>query len=127
MKNNEIKMYKIDANKNIAICEDTIEWAKFFETQNRRVARTTYAGFEISTVFLALDHNFGETNDQRPILFETIVFDKFGREIPKFTKRYCTWDEAENGHKKTESVVKNSTIKFWGESLWMLLKRAFSL
>jgi hypothetical protein len=48
---------------------------------------------EISTVFLGLDHNFGQGP---PLLFESMVF---GGEDDGEMVRYSTWEEAETGHK----------------------------
>jgi hypothetical protein len=80
--------------------EDIIEWAKWFETSReaRRVARTELPGGAgyISTIFLGLDHSFG---DGRPVLFETMSF--VGDEQEDWFSRYCTWDEALAGHKRT--------------------------
>jgi hypothetical protein len=53
---------------------------------------------EVSTVFLGLDHQFGEGP---PLLFETMVFAQqdMGREaLEALTQRYSTWHEAEQGH-----------------------------
>jgi hypothetical protein len=47
----------------------------------------------VSTVFLGIDHNFG---NGPPLLFETMVF---GGEYDGYCKRYSTWEEAEGGHK----------------------------
>jgi hypothetical protein len=95
------------------------EWAEWFGTADRHVGYTEIGeGVEVSTVFLALDHNF--YRDGAPILFETMVFIpkeftveiagqtfEFHRdELPDFTRRYATWDEAETGHKLTVSLVK---------------------
>ncbi len=56
----------------------------------------------ISTVFLGLDHRFGEGP---PLLFETMVFGgKHHQEID----RYSTWDEAEKGHAKFVKLIKNN-------------------
>lgn len=46
----------------------------------------------VSTVFLSLDHNWG---DGPPILFETMIF---GGEHDGYQERYRTWEEAEEGH-----------------------------
>jgi hypothetical protein len=85
-------------------------WAQWFETADRRVARTVMLdGSEVSTVFLGLDHSFG---DGPPQLFETCVFlhedtepgtvSRFasGRTLQasEVTQRYATWAEAEVGH-----------------------------
>ena len=58
--------------------EDVIEWAKWFEEHgdDRVIARTRHKErgreFVLSTVFLGLDHQWG---DGPPILYETMVFD----------------------------------------------------
>lgn len=77
--------------------EDFQRWAHWFETigEGRRVARTDIPGLGyISTVFLGLDHRFGDGG--RPVLFETMSF--IGEEHEDYFNRYCTWDEAEAGH-----------------------------
>ena len=48
----------------------------------------------VSTVFLGLDHGFGA---EEPVLFETMIF---GGEYDEYCERYCTWDEAVEGHAK---------------------------
>jgi hypothetical protein len=49
-----------------------MQWAKWFESADRSVARESLGDSEISTVFLALDHNFFGKGP--PILWETMVF-----------------------------------------------------
>jgi hypothetical protein len=71
------------------------EWAKWFETGNRRVGQDTVGDKLVSTVFLGLDHSFGEP---RPILFETMVF-PHGSWSEEYCARYSTYNEAEAGHK----------------------------
>lgn len=56
-----------------------------------RVARTELDdGRYVSTVFLGLDHQWGEGP---PLLFETMVFPEC-----EDYERYATWDEAVAGH-----------------------------
>lgn len=67
--------YKLDAKGEPIPCKILGEWAQWFETADRSVARTeidsrTY----VSTVFLSLNHNFSPDGD--PILWETMVFVK---------------------------------------------------
>lgn len=71
------------------------EWAAWFASTDRIVQQDTRAdGLFISTVFLGIDHSFGEGP---PLLFETMVFQgKDGREID--CQRYSTWDDALAGH-----------------------------
>lgn len=68
----------------------------------RRVALTKiiangHSLIRISTVFLTMADRF--IDDDPPILFETMVF--HGHDFHgKGMDRYCTWDEAVQGHQK---------------------------
>lgn len=75
---------------------DLIKWAEWFETFDRRIAYDLVSDVEISTVFLGLDHSFGEGPE--PILFETMTFG--GPEA--YQERYRTKEEAIRGH---EAIV----------------------
>ena len=62
---------------------DLMTWAEFFEdNNNRRVAKDTIGDATISTVFLGIDHNFGEGE---PLLFETMIF---GGQHDQYQERY---------------------------------------
>lgn len=77
------------------LVDDVFEWGEWFETADRKVARTVLPNdVEVSTVFLGLDHNF---SGGVPILFETMIF---GGEHDGYQERYATWEEAEAGHKQ---------------------------
>lgn len=85
--------YILDADRNPVPATDLMEWARAFDGQNRNVAKTTvYDGCEVSTVFLGLNHQFGQGP---PLLFETMVF---GGPFDQEQDRYSTWAEAEAGH-----------------------------
>jgi len=76
----------------------------------RRVAKDEVGESNISTVFLGLDHSYEEGAD--PVLFETLVFDgAYDGEMV----RYCTWEEAVDGHlkmvKKCGGVIKQKPEK----------------
>jgi hypothetical protein len=58
-------------------------------------------GTEVSTVFLGLDHAWG---DGPPLLFETMIF---GGTEDEYCERYSTWEEAEAGHKKAVEIALN--------------------
>jgi hypothetical protein len=73
-------------------CEDTLTWARWYETADRKVASDHVGDVRISTVFLGLDHGWGEGE---PVLFETMVF---GGAMDEEMDRYCTWRAAETGH-----------------------------
>ena len=73
---------------------DLIEWARWIETghKERVVAKTQVGDGEVSTVFLGLDHNFGEGP---PVLWETMVF---GGPLDEETERYTSREDAKAGH-----------------------------
>ena len=80
--------------KNKEVIEsDFMTWAKFFESKERIVKQEEVNGYKVSTVFLGIDHNFGEG---KPLLFETMVFGGKDEE----QERYSTYKQAEQGHKK---------------------------
>lgn len=75
---------------------DLLLWANQFENANaRRIGLTKVGKYEISTVFLGIDHNFRGQGE--PILFETMVF-----EPPSYSDidmdRCSTYLEAEKMH-----------------------------
>jgi hypothetical protein len=87
-------------------CFDLLQWATWFEDPaNRRVAVDERDGWRVSTIFLALDHNFIRpygSSDVDPILFETMVFAPDGEQGQW---RYRTWAEAAAGHEKVRSIL----------------------
>lgn len=64
------------------------EWS--LETNHRIVQQTEMGTHKISTVFIGIDHNFGD--GKVPILFETMVFSENGEGI--LCHRCSTYDEA---------------------------------
>ena len=86
-----MKHYILDG-KDVKECVDIRAWAQQFEKQDRQVARTTKGDVDVSTVFLGINHQFG---DGPPLLFETMVF---GGELDGKQDRYSTWEQAESGH-----------------------------
>lgn len=67
---------------------DLNEWARWFETADRVVAKTDIDGFHVSTVFIGINHNFGPGP---PHIFETAVFDD--KSVIDM-ERASTWDDA---------------------------------
>lgn len=65
----------------------------FGDSEMRRVARSEIGPFTISTVFLAIDHNFG---GGAPALFETMIV--LGSEFTDYSARCATWEQAEGMH-----------------------------
>jgi len=78
-----------------------MEWARYFEKAERSVKQDVISkDVRVSTVFLGLDHRWGPGD---PLLFETMVF---GGEHNHWMNRYCTWDEAVEGHDRAVAMVK---------------------
>lgn len=91
--------YILGPNHEAIACDDVLEWARWFENiQARIVAHDTVGHYFVSTVFLGLDHNWGEGP---PILWETMIFDQ-GPGVEAFHDEYCcrytSHDEAVAGH-----------------------------
>lgn len=80
-----------------------LEWARWFETADRHVMRTRILDdlCEVSTVFLGLDHGFGEG---RPLLFETMAF-WWPARYDSHQQRCSTWLEAEAQHQRIVAHV----------------------
>ena len=74
------------------------EWAESFGKQSyKRVAETTLPdGKWVSTVWLGLDHRFGD--DGLPLIFETMVFNSKVTMQELDVARYSTEAEAIAGH-----------------------------
>lgn len=94
---------------------DMMEWAKWFgngDTDNRRVKLDKFSNdtISVSTVFLGIDHNFGDEGE--PVLFETMIFGgSLGEHYDEFQDRYCTWKEAEAGHKNAIKLILDDALE----------------
>lgn len=102
--------YILDKDKNPVPAKDMIQANRLLmDTDSRRVALDEimvedYAiTITVSTVFLVLDHNHSPKG--KPILFESMIFNG---ELNQSLNRYCTWQQAETGHRKMVELVKNN-------------------
>ena len=77
---------------------ELLEWAQKLEIEGyNRVEETTLPdGKWVSTVWLGLDHQFG---DGPPLIFETMVFQSRDSLDEQDMERYSTIEEAREGHK----------------------------
>lgn len=76
-------------------CPDLMAWAFFMEDPKaRRVDETRVGNKLVSTVFLGVDHQFG---DGPPLLFETMVFSGPTGDGDEM-ERCSTWEEAVTMH-----------------------------
>lgn len=81
---------------------DLMTWARAFErSDQRRVAQDTVGSVRVSTVFLGLNHRFGDEGP--PLIFETMIF---GGWHDQYQERFSTWEEAEAGHAKALRLVR---------------------
>lgn len=92
--------YILDKDSKPVLEPDILKWGQWFENSNRTVAKYEGEGYSVSTVFLGLDHQFG---DGPPLVFETMIF---GGPLDQYQERYCTWAEAEAGHLVAMSKAK---------------------
>jgi len=95
--------YKL-VGKEAVPCE-LMEWATTFSETDRHVALTMVGDVKISTVFLGLNHAYGNGD---PLLFETMVF---GGPLDQEMNRYTTWEEAELGHTVMVKAVEEARQK----------------
>jgi hypothetical protein len=97
------RRYILDDAGNPCPEPDVVRWEDWYETAQRRVAESTIGDVRISTVFLGLDHNFG---DGPPELWETMVFGGvLGQEQDRCSG---SREQAEAMHAAMVERVKNS-------------------
>ena len=87
--------YVLD-DENNPVPVDLLTGAAGLQNTHRHVDKTAvrFPCADISTVFLGLDHGW---SGGPPVVFETMIF---GGPEDQFQERYCTWAEAESGHKR---------------------------
>jgi len=102
--------YVLDEN-NVAREEpNLLAWGEWMESDARVVAKdrieTSEGTYLVSTVFLGLDHAFGESE---PVLWETMIFVESGknREHDNDMWRYCSHSAAVEGHKSAIAFLRN--------------------
>lgn len=95
--------YILDEQNNVVPAQDVMQWTKS-PRSHFHVGLDHVGNVKISTVFLGLDHRFGDLSGP-PIVFETMVF---GGKYDEEMERYCTYDEAVKGHAWWVRQVKRS-------------------
>lgn len=82
---------------------DTLTWARWYEANSdkRQIARDVIGKAKVSTVFLSIDHSFGEGP---PVLWETMIF---GGQHDQYQERYTSKEEALEGHRRAVALVMN--------------------
>jgi hypothetical protein len=90
----------------LPVAVDMMTWARWFEkTTNRQIAVESFENCTVSTVFLGLDHSFG---NGEPVLFETMIF---GGSMDGEQWRYRTYAEAERGHVEAVTAARIAAAK----------------
>ena len=99
-----MKKYILNKDGSIQEESDLFKWARWFETENRIIEKTILdkSDIMVSTVFLGIDHNFGEAGP--PILFETMIF---GGEHDQWQARASTIEEAKRYHRHAIELARN--------------------
>lgn len=93
------RLYMLGPDRRVVPVEDPVVWGKWFEEnfKDRVVHQTDVAGCRVSTVFLAIDHQFGTGP---PVLWETMVFgDGRGADLD-WDRCSGTYEQAETMHWK---------------------------
>ncbi len=85
--------------------DDVLEWGRWLSTAKRHVADDTVNGVRVSTVFLGIDHRFG---DGPPLLYETMTFGVSDED--QIQKRYCSREDALNGHRAIVESLSQASI-----------------
>ena len=96
-----IEKYILDGHKPVP-CENLMKWAHWMEKADRHVALTVIKNVRVSTVFLGINHTFGDSRE--PVLFKTMVF---GGSLDQEMDRYSSWEDAEHGHETMVDRVKS--------------------
>lgn len=98
MSNGTDKYILAEDGRTPVVCNDIMTWGQWMQSADRYVGSDKFDSQHVSTVFLGLDHGFGNSD---PILFETMIF---GGEHDQYQERYATWEEAEAGHKRAVAM-----------------------
>jgi hypothetical protein len=101
--------------------QEYYEWMEKDDGTNRRVELSVVEkGVEVSTVFLAINHAF--SRDEKPILFESMVFDSENKsKLDQFQWRYKSLGDAKMGHYEIVNAIREGRepeIKFGEEGFF---------
>ncbi len=91
-----LRAYVLTDNDNPVFEPDLAAWAVWFEAHlgRRIVAQTPVGDALVSTVFLGIDHGFG---NRTPVLWESMIF---GGPDEGYQERYTTKADALAGHER---------------------------
>lgn len=98
-----MKMYD---KQGILLKSDEEKIRLFNDIDYKIIEQTPIGIYFVSTVWLGLDHNWGEGP---PLIFETMVFWR-GQHSDLYMDRYSTEEQAKNGHARACSFVRAGLI-----------------
>lgn len=103
--------YILDEKGNPVIEPDLMKWARWFEKAERHVGLKRIGPYNISTVFLGLDHNY--LTEGAPVLWETMIFTKLVNDPLNQEMDRCSGsrEQAEAMHCRMVDMVKAKMIK----------------
>jgi len=107
--------YKLTKDKQIVPATMLEACEQMNNLEARLVGRTTVNDLCISTVFLTIPHG---SVKGKPLLFETLVFDKAGNEVAG--NRYTNYEEALEGHNKFIDTYRKQSRGFFSRLLYIL-------
>jgi hypothetical protein len=100
------KHYMLDTDGNPVRAPSLIAWCEWFgkHDDRRRLARDQIGTVLISTVFLGIDHGWGNGRSA-PVLWETMVF---GGQLDQTQERYTSRADALHGHYRWVNAVEET-------------------
>jgi hypothetical protein len=100
--------FKLDENKRVIPCSIYEFDHQMEHPETRRIGRDRLGPYLVSTVFLVLDHGFGEGH----LFFETMIFSEKTEKSVAFDSqwRYATYKEALEGHWAVVRLVKEGLL-----------------
>ena len=115
-------LYILDENGAPRMVDDVMEWALWFETANttivgphhktaRHVGKDVVGDYEVSTVFLGMNHNWHDEGP--PLLWETMVFGPDGTgalDEEYFIRHHCR-DDAAKWHEFVVAALRGKEPK----------------
>jgi uncharacterized membrane protein YgcG len=97
------RWYILD-NDHKPVSTNVLDAARWMEEDpnNKVVKQEEVNDTFVSTVFLGLDHSW---NSDIPVLWETMIF---GGEHDQYQDRYCSYEDALEGHQRAVNLINNS-------------------
>lgn len=97
--------YLLDENKQpyeVSI-EESI---KLYENPDMKIVQQDKLSNDVfvSTVFLGLDHRWDKSSNDKPVLWETMIF---GGEYNDYQERYTSHQDAVEGHQRALALLNN--------------------